>query len=75
MKLVAEMINSDDCRKSDRDIFYVEIPGYDHHNNVLNLLHSKFDELNAGLSAFVTEMKLRNKWKDVTIVSSSDFGR
>ena len=75
LKLVAEMINSNNCRQSDRDVFYIEIPGYDHHENVLSLLQSRFGDLNEGLTAFVTEMKLRNKWDDVTVVSSSDFGR
>jgi len=27
LKLVAEMINSNDCRQSDRDVFYIEVPG------------------------------------------------
>lgn len=75
LKLVAEMINSNNCRQSDRDVFYIEVPGYDHHDSLLSSLQSRFDELNDGLTAFVAEMKLRNKWKDVTIVSTSDFGR
>jgi uncharacterized protein (DUF1501 family) len=75
LKLVAEMINSNDCRKSDRDVFYIEVPGFDHHDSVLTLLQSRFEELNDGLSAFVSEMKLKNKWNDITVVSTSDFGR
>ena len=51
------------------------LPGYDHHYSALSLLQSRFQELNDGITAFVAEMKLRNKWNDIVLVSTSDFGR
>jgi len=43
--------------------------------NVLKALDREFTILDGALNAFVTEMKAQERWDDVTIVVSSDFGR
>jgi hypothetical protein len=75
LQLIAKMIGSHDCRGADRDIFYTEHRHYDHHNNVRVGLNRRFKELNTALDSFIKEMKNQDKWKDVTIVVTSDFGR
>jgi uncharacterized protein (DUF1501 family) len=41
----------------------------------LKALDREFTELDHALSAFVAEMKAEEKWDDITVVVSSDFGR
>ena len=69
------MIGSHDCRGVDRDIFHLEHRQYDHHNDIHVYLDSKFEELNSAIDTFVKEMKNQDKWEDVVIVVTSDFGR
>jgi len=74
-EFVSKMIASNDCRGSERDIFFVGIDGYDHHANMMNNLDSKLNNLDESLNSFVAELKVMDKFDDVTIVVSSDFGR
>ena len=69
------MIASNECRGSDRDIFYIETGMYDHHFDVVNGLEKQLSVLNDALNSFIAEMKSQGKWNDVTVVVTSDFGR
>ena len=42
---------------------------------MMSSLESKLSELNNALESFVNEMKNQDKWEDITVVVSSDFGR
>jgi uncharacterized protein (DUF1501 family) len=75
LELVAKMIGSQDCRGSERDVFFLEDSTYDHHSEMIEKLDLKFDHLNDALDTFVSEMKNEGKFEDVTIVVSSEFGR
>ncbi len=75
LKLVSKLVQSNDCRGSDRDIFYVENGGWDHHSRLHYFQEFKFIELNDALNSFVNELKSHDKWVDTTIVVTSDFGR
>ena len=75
LELVAKLIGSQDCRGSERDVFFVEDSTYDHHAKMIEMLDVKFHHLNNALDAFVSEMKNGGKFEDVTIVVSSEFGR
>ena len=75
LELVAKMIGSQDCRGSERDVFYLEDSTYDHHSKMMEKLDDKFLHLNEALDIFVSEMKKEDKFEDVTIVVSSEFGR
>merc|ERR1719443_2244755 len=72
---VAKLIASRTGRKAERDLFQVEIGGFDTHSDAYEQLELKFAEINDALSDFVAEMKLQGVWDNVTIFTSSDFGR
>ncbi len=55
--------------------FYLQLPSFDHHFNVVSNLGSELYKLNIGLNLFVNEMKAQGVWDKVTVVISSDFGR
>ena len=38
-------------------------------------LEANFEQIDTALSAFVAEMKAQGRWEDVTVVSTSEFGR
>lgn len=60
---------------SERDVFYLQLGGFDSHSNMMETLQSKFGEIDAAIDSFATEMKARGAWDDVAIFSASDFGR
>ena len=72
---VARLIASRDELNAERDIFYVDIGGWDTHNNVIEGVQARCKQLDAALNAFVTEMKLQGLWNDIVIQTSSDFAR
>ena len=47
----------------------------DTHSNLRDTLEANFEQIDTALSAFVAEMKAQGRWKDVTVVSTSEFGR
>lgn len=75
-KSAATWIKSRTERSVERELIFIQHPGWDHHDiNELNNLGTKLAELNGALAAFVAEMKAQNIWDDVVIMSGSDFGR
>jgi uncharacterized protein (DUF1501 family)/uncharacterized protein (DUF1800 family) len=75
LKRASQLIASHECRGSDRDVIYIKSGGYDHHANVIPNLRNQLNRLNAGLTAFVNELKAQDNWDDTVIVISSEFGR
>mmetsp|Transcript_27130 Transcript_27130/g.41634 ORF Transcript_27130/g.41634 Transcript_27130/m.41634 type:complete len:739 (-) Transcript_27130:140-2356(-) len=75
LKILARMIKARQSMGAERDLFYVEMGGFDTHDNVVDRLNGRFDELNGALKAFVNELKEQNVWNNVTIIETSDFGR
>ena len=61
--------------ESERDVFYVSLGGFDAHAEVVSSLDSSFNQINAALDSFVTEMKALGVWDSVTLQSFSEFGR
>ena len=59
----------------DRDLFYVELPGFDTHNDAHETVDTLFGYLNDALEALVKELKASELFDKVTLVTSSDFGR
>ena len=72
---VARLISSRDALKSERDIFFVDIGGFDTHSDGKEVLESKMVEINDALESFVVEMKAQSLWDKVTIATASDFAR
>lgn len=58
-----------------RDAFYVNIGGWDSHNDAFNTLTNKCPNIDNAIDSFAQEMKALNLWNNVTIVTASDFGR
>mmetsp|Transcript_17481 Transcript_17481/g.32892 ORF Transcript_17481/g.32892 Transcript_17481/m.32892 type:complete len:424 (+) Transcript_17481:1-1272(+) len=72
---LAKLIATRRERKVERDFFYWEMPGFDTHNDIHEVMDENFEFLNAAVEALVTELKAQGIFDSVTLVSSSDFGR
>ena len=72
---MSKLINSRTTLSSERDVFFVQLGGFDSHSDLLEQQTILLDEVNAALGSFVTEMKQQGVWDSVAVVSSSDFGR
>ena len=75
MKSIAELIKTKEARRTDRDIFYAEVAGFDTHGLQDIDLNNRLKEIDDSLTVFVEEMKAQNVWDDVAIVYVSEFGR
>ena len=75
LEQVAKVINASSQLGADRAAFHTLIGGFDTHSDIHETLDEKFDELNAALRTFVTEIKAMGRWDDVVIVPVSEFGR
>jgi len=71
---VARLMKAREQLQEERQVFYVELSGFDAHNG-LGALPDQFYDINHGLHAFIEELKLMGVWNDTTIISQSDFGR
>jgi hypothetical protein len=72
---VARMMRTREDRKVDRDFFYTNFGGWDHHNEMKDNLEEKLEGLNFGLQKMVDELKDSGLWEYTTIVVTSDFAR
>ncbi|CAJ1378092.1 unnamed protein product [Effrenium voratum] len=75
LKQVARLISARVERKAERDVFFVEIGGWDTHSSVATELNDRFAELNLALTSFVAEMKAQGIFDSTTLVTHSDFAR
>eukprot|EP00934_Nitzschia_sp_Nitz4_P009264 Nitzschia sp. Nitz4//scaffold316_size20630//7257//13186//NITZ4_008656-RA/size20630-snap-gene-0.2-mRNA-1//1//CDS//3329547514//9254//frame0 len=62
-------------RNTDRDFFYTEFGGWDHHFEMKENLKGKLNSLNGFLSKMRAQLKAGGFWDKVTIVVTSDFAR
>ena len=72
---VARVIKARTELGNDRQFFYINEGSYDTHAEQKEALDIKLRELNAGISAFKTEMVAQGLWDSVAVVMASDFGR
>merc|ERR1712183_581866 len=72
---ICKLIQVANIRGVDRDFFFVEFGGWDHHDSMKTDIASKFQELNDALEPFWSEMKFQNNEEKVIMVATSDFGR
>ena len=75
LKIVSTLVDSHSQRGTDREVFFVELGGWDHHSAMKASLSTKFIELNGALAAFQQEMKFKGYWDSVSLVITSDFAR
>ncbi|MBM64202.1 MAG: hypothetical protein CL484_14730, partial [Acidobacteria bacterium] len=74
---VARVIKArnDEGLQTERDVFFVNLDGFDTHSNMHETLAAKFDIINTAISHFHAEMVDNGTWDNVAILSQSDFGR
>uniref|UniRef100_A0A7S4RIT9 Uncharacterized protein n=2 Tax=Ditylum brightwellii TaxID=49249 RepID=A0A7S4RIT9_9STRA len=73
LKMVSHLIQTREERGVDRDLFFVEMKGFDtHHSSFIGDLLSQYD---SAVGAFADELKILNVWNDVTTIQLSDFAR
>jgi uncharacterized protein (DUF1501 family) len=75
LKAVSTLIASHNQRGTDREVFFVNLGGWDHHSELKASLSRGFKLLNSSLTAFQQEMKAQGYWDTVSLVITSDFGR
>jgi len=75
LRQVARLIAAREDRKVERDLFYVNIGGFDAHSNSAEVLAENFKIIDDALQEFVGEMKEQNIFDSVVLASESDFGR
>ena len=75
LEQVASVVAARGTLGSNRDVFFVELIGFDTHSDMDDTLSGLLGYVNNALGSFVAEMKAQGTWGNVTIVSASDFGR
>jgi len=75
LREVARLISTRAERKVERDVFFVQMGGFDNHRSVGVELGRRFDTVNNAFKKFVTEMKAQGMFESVVMVTHSDFGR
>lgn len=73
--MISKLMQTKDLRGSDRDMYFMKFRTWDSHWNNNYSLELGLDALNAGLTAFVADLKDKGLWDKVAIVITSDFGR
>jgi uncharacterized protein (DUF1501 family) len=75
LRMVARLISARNILGLHRQIFFVQIGGFDTHSGQLTAQGGLLTQLNAGLVAFFGAMMEMGVPNDVTLFTSSDFGR
>ncbi|MFN0278240.1 MAG: DUF1501 domain-containing protein [Pyrinomonadaceae bacterium] len=75
LKQVARLIKKKNDLNVNRQIFYVQIGGFDHHEYELTGQVSLFSQFSQAMRAFYDEMGAQGVSNDVTTFTLSDFGR
>ena len=75
LNMVVRLMQTHKARGSDRDVYFVNFDGWDHHVKVKHGLDQKFKELNEYITCYVENLKALNLWDNVTMVVMSEFGR
>jgi len=75
LEQVSNVIASRVAFEAERDVFYVELTGFDTHSNLVEQTEANFFTMDSALETFVNEMKAQGAWEQVTLLSLSDFGR
>ena len=71
----ASQSDSSSSLDMNRQIFFVERGGWDHHQEGINAQSSLFSEINSAIELFWEEIKSYGLENDVLLFTASDFGR
>lgn len=75
LKQVARLIKKRIDLNVNRQVFYVQIGGFDSHTNELTVHNNNFGQFSQAMRAFYDEMVTQGVSNDVTTFTLSDFGR
>ncbi len=75
LEMIAKVMAARNTLEMDRQIFFINRGGWDHHNQVLGPQENLFTELNDAIEAFWKEMGHLGMQNDVVLFTASDFGR
>lgn len=75
LEQVSSVINARQAFDAERDVFFVELGGFDTHNDEFATVDMKFNDINVALDTFVDEMKAMGMWDQVVVQALSEFGR
>ncbi len=73
--VVSKMILKNEERSVNKDVFFLDMGGYDGHGLSKEILQGNLPVLNHGLTAFYREMTYQNMLDKITFVVMSEFGR
>jgi uncharacterized protein (DUF1501 family) len=75
LSMVSKIMEARTALSMNRQIFFVERGGWDHHNELLDPQSGLFIELNEAIQIFWTAIKDMNLQNNVVLYTASDFGR
>ena len=75
LRTVAEILSARTTLGMDRQIFFVQRGGWDHHNEVLLSQENLFTEINDAIESFWNKLGTLGLQNDVVLFTASDFGR
>jgi len=75
LETVAKLIKVHNQRGTNRDVFFVELPAWDVHDDAKSRTSEKLIESTTAFSGFVKEMKAQGRWEDTVVIMLSEFGR
>ena len=72
---VARVIGQRIALQAERDIFYVELGGFDAHADLTSDLQKNYQAIDTAIQTFTNEMKAAGLWDQVAVQTISEFGR
>ncbi len=75
LSMVSKIIEARTALSMNRQIFFVERGGWDHHNELLGPQSNLFIELNEAIEIFWTAIQSMGLQNNVVLYTASDFGR
>jgi len=75
LKMIAKVIGARDTLGFERQTFFVNFTGWDHHDEILESQQEKLPMLDAALAEFMSALEELGVSDDVTTFTISDFGR
>ena len=75
LNMAVKLMETRQDRGKDRDMFFVEMGGWDNEFGTKAGLDEGFEQLNDDITCFVENVKQKGLWKNVTLLVVSEFGR
>merc|ERR1712054_485791 len=75
LKQVARLIATREDRKAERDLFFVQLGGFDTHSDASEVHEALFKEIDDAFREFVGELEAQQVFDKTVIATESDFGR